>query len=150
MSRRKYHNVLVSCYLTISLWRWEAVSTTTTTAIMLSLLTIIGGLVALYLARFPYNLARNYIAARKMGLPIIIVPIDQHHLIWMLISVPLRPVFKVRNGHSANAVDYSRQRQCSWLEILTPFTEISAGNHLRKAQSSHIRMGVPPWPGSFS
>jgi hypothetical protein len=62
---------------------------------MLSLLTIIGCLVALYLARFPYNLVRNYVTARKMGLPIIIVPIDQHHLIWMLISVPLRPVFKV-------------------------------------------------------
>lgn len=69
---------------------------------MLSLLTIIGSLVALYLARFPYNLARNYIAARKLGLPIIIVPIDQNHLIWMLISVPLRPVFKVRNDHSAH------------------------------------------------
>ncbi|GAB7331920.1 hypothetical protein MBLNU13_g03844t1 [Cladosporium sp. NU13] len=61
---------------------------------MSSLLTIIGCLLAFYLARFPYNLARNYVAARKLGLPIIIVPIDQHHLIWMLISVPLRPVFK--------------------------------------------------------
>jgi len=72
---------------------------------MLSLFTIIGCLVALYLARFPYNLIRNYIAARKMGLPIIIVPIDQHHIIWMLISVPLRPVFKVRNDDSAHMVD---------------------------------------------
>ena len=72
---------------------------------MLSLLTIIGCLVALYLARFPYNLARNYIAARKMGLPIIIVPIDQHHLVWMLISVPLRPVFKVRDADFASILD---------------------------------------------
>ena len=72
---------------------------------MMSLLTIIGCLVVLYLARFPYNLARNYIAARKLGLPIIIVPIDQHHLIWMLISVPLRPVFKVRDDGSAHKFD---------------------------------------------
>jgi hypothetical protein len=82
----------------------EAVSTTVT-ATMLSLFAIIGCLVALYLARFPYNLARNYIAARKLGLPIIIVPIDQHHIIWMLISVPLRPVFKVCNSGSAHIHD---------------------------------------------
>lgn len=62
---------------------------------MLSLLTIIGGLVALYLLRFPYKLARNYIVARKTGLPIIIVPIDHNHPIWMVASVPLRPTFKV-------------------------------------------------------
>jgi hypothetical protein len=63
---------------------------------MLSLLTIVGCLVVLYLAKFPYNLARNYVTARKMGLPIIIVPIDQHNLVWMLVSVPLRPIIKVR------------------------------------------------------
>jgi cytochrome P450 len=62
---------------------------------MLSLLTIIASLLALYLARFPYNLARNYIKARKTGLPIIIVPIDQNHILWMVLSVPLRPIFKV-------------------------------------------------------
>lgn len=79
---------------------------------MLSLLTIIGCLVALYLARFPYNLARNYIAARKMGLPIIIVPIDQNHLIWMLISVPLRPVFKVCIDDSTHTVGYFWDQKC--------------------------------------
>lgn len=79
---------------------------------MLSLLTILGCLVALYIARFPYNLVRNYITARKLGLPIIIVPIDQHHIIWMLISVPLRPVFKVRDDDdSAHIVGYFRQRE---------------------------------------
>jgi hypothetical protein len=70
--------------------------------------------VVLYLARFPYNLARNYIAARKLGLPIIIVPIDQHHLIWMLISVPLRPVFKVRDDDSAHTVDCFRSWEHDW------------------------------------
>jgi hypothetical protein len=64
---------------------------------MLSLLSIIAGLLALYLARFPYKLAVNYIKARRTGLPIIIVPIDQNHFLWMVLSVPLRPVFKVSN-----------------------------------------------------
>jgi hypothetical protein len=62
---------------------------------MLSLLAILGGLLALYLATFPYKLARNYITARKTGLPIIIVPIDQNHPLWMVTCVPLRPKFKV-------------------------------------------------------
>lgn len=63
---------------------------------MLFLFTIIAGLLALYLMTFPYNLARNYITARKTGLPIIVVPIDQNHFIWMVTSVALRPIIKVR------------------------------------------------------
>lgn len=62
---------------------------------MISLLTLIAGLLALYAIKWPYNLARNYIAAKKTGLPIIIVPIDQNNLLWMVTSVPLRPIFKV-------------------------------------------------------
>jgi hypothetical protein len=62
---------------------------------MLSLLAILGGLLALYLIKFPYKLVRNYITARKTGLPIIIVPIDQNHLLWMVTCVSLRPTFKV-------------------------------------------------------
>ena len=62
---------------------------------MLSLLTILGGLLALYALTFPYKLARNYITARKTGLPIIVVPIDQGHLLWMVVCVPLRATYKV-------------------------------------------------------
>jgi hypothetical protein len=62
---------------------------------MMSLLTILGGLLALYALTFPYNLARNYITARKTGLPIIVVPIDQGHPLWMVTCVPLRLTFKV-------------------------------------------------------
>lgn len=62
---------------------------------MPSLFLVIAGLLALYFVRFPYNLVRNYITARKTGLPIVVVPIDQNHFIWMVISVPLRPLLKV-------------------------------------------------------
>lgn len=62
---------------------------------MLSFFTIVAVLLALYMVRFPYNLTRNYITARKMGLPIIVVPIDQNHFLWMIMSVPLRPILKV-------------------------------------------------------
>ena len=62
---------------------------------MLSLLTILGCLLAIYVLSFPFKLARNYITARKMGLPIIIVPIDQGHPLWMATCVPLRLTFKV-------------------------------------------------------
>jgi hypothetical protein len=62
---------------------------------MLSLLAILGGLLAIYMLTFPYKLARNYITARKTGLPIIVVPIDQNHPLWMVTCVPLRPKFKV-------------------------------------------------------
>ena len=64
-------------------------------AAMFSFLTILGSLLAVYLLSFPYKLARNYITARKTGLPIIIVPIDQNHPLWMVTCVPLRPTFKV-------------------------------------------------------
>lgn len=64
-------------------------------ATMLSFFAIVAGLLALYMVRFPYNLTRNYITARKMGLPIIVVPIDQNHFLWMIMSVPLRPILKV-------------------------------------------------------
>jgi hypothetical protein len=64
-------------------------------AAMLSLLAILGGILAIYMLTFPYKLARNYITACKTGLPIIIVPIDQNHPLWMVTCVPLRPKFKV-------------------------------------------------------
>lgn len=62
---------------------------------MPSLLLVAAGLLLLYFLQYPYNLGRNYLTARKTGLPIIIVPIDQNAFLWMVISVPLRPILKV-------------------------------------------------------
>jgi hypothetical protein len=73
---------------------------------MLSPLTIIASLLALYIAKYPYKLARNYIKARKTGLPMIIVPIDQNNILWMVLSVPLRPIFQVNQNPSPNPLTH--------------------------------------------
>jgi hypothetical protein len=107
---------------------------------MISLLAILGGLLALYLIRFPYKLARNYIIARKTGLPIIVVPIDQNHPLWMVTCVPLRPTFKV-------------SIHCPTLDVrplLTLAPEISPTMHIRKTRSLYLRMGVPQRPQAIS
>ncbi|KAI5365151.1 Putative cytochrome P450 [Septoria linicola] len=50
--------------------------------------------VSLYLSTFAYNFIRNFLNARKSGLPYFCVPWDQNHFLWMILSVPLRPHLK--------------------------------------------------------
>ena len=38
-----------------------------------------------------YSLLRNYLAARKLGVPIYVLPWNTHNPIWMILSVPVRP-----------------------------------------------------------
>lgn len=109
---------------------------------MLSLFTIIAGLLVLYLMTFPYNLARNYITARKTGLPIIVVPIDQNHFIWMVTSVSLRPIIKVRPSGSAVA---SSHRKCR-SSVATRRANFLIRNISQKASSSDYHS--PPTAGS--
>ncbi|CAJ2509377.1 Uu.00g144030.m01.CDS01 [Anthostomella pinea] len=58
---------------------------------MPSIAVIAVGLLAAYCATFVYKFVRNYINARKTGLPMIFVPWDQNSFFWMAFSVPLRP-----------------------------------------------------------
>ncbi|KAI1613724.1 cytochrome P450 [Exophiala viscosa] len=41
-----------------------------------------------------YGLLRNYLAARKTGLPLFLLPINIYNPIWMVSLVPLNPLFK--------------------------------------------------------
>lgn len=51
-------------------------------------------LLSAFVAHNSYKLISNYVKARKIGLPLVIVPIDPNSIPWMIISVPLRPVFR--------------------------------------------------------
>ncbi|KAK4946175.1 hypothetical protein LTR10_014687 [Elasticomyces elasticus] len=51
-------------------------------------------LFALWLSSNLYGLLRNYLAARKTGLPLFILPINIYNPIWMISLVPLNPLFK--------------------------------------------------------
>jgi len=102
---------------------------------MMSLLAILGSLLALYAITFPYSLARNYITARKTGLPIIVVPIDQGHPLWMVTCVPLRLTFKVSPTYPNQDVHH---------QILTCTPEVFPVVGLRKTRPLHLRLGVPP------
>lgn len=44
----------------------------------------------LVFARFIYNLIRNVITARSVGLPTVFVPVDQASLLWLMLSAPNR------------------------------------------------------------
>lgn len=58
---------------------------------MPSYLTISASIVVAYFSTFVYHLIRNLSYARKSGFPSVLVPWDQNHFIWIIISVPLRP-----------------------------------------------------------
>lgn len=58
---------------------------------MPSYLIITASIVVAYFSTFVYHLIRNLSYATKSGFPSVIVPWDQNHLIWIIISVPLRP-----------------------------------------------------------
>ena len=55
---------------------------------------IFPALFGLWLLSNLYSLFRNYLSARKSGLPIIIFPFNNYHPLWMVLSVPLRPLFE--------------------------------------------------------
>lgn len=59
---------------------------------MPSYLTIAFSCFLAYISTFVYCFIRNLTNARRTGFPSIIVPWDQNHLIWIVISVPLRPL----------------------------------------------------------
>lgn len=61
---------------------------------MPSLITLFGGLLALWIASNLYAFARNYLNARKTGFPTICVPWNPNNIPWMLISPPLRGWFE--------------------------------------------------------
>lgn len=61
---------------------------------MPSYLTIAGSIIVCYFSTFVYHLIRNLYYARKSGFQSIIVPWDQNHLIWIVISVPLRSLLR--------------------------------------------------------
>lgn len=61
---------------------------------MPSLLVIAVTLLAAYAFTYIYTFIRNVINARKTGLPSIWVPWNQQHIVWMLISPPLRGWFE--------------------------------------------------------
>ncbi|OQO07043.1 hypothetical protein B0A48_07609 [Cryoendolithus antarcticus] len=61
---------------------------------MPSILTIVAALLALCFLPWPYRFLRNFYYARKSGVPVIILPWDQDNPLWIVISVPLRPVLQ--------------------------------------------------------
>lgn len=56
---------------------------------MIMILSIVGILVLLYLFNVAYHLVSNIIAARRIDLPVLVYPIDQNSIIWLLTFVPL-------------------------------------------------------------
>ncbi|OQO02239.1 hypothetical protein B0A48_11793 [Cryoendolithus antarcticus] len=61
---------------------------------MPSILGIVAVLLALCFLPWPYRFLRNLYYARKSGVPVIILPWDQDNPLWIVISVPLRPVLQ--------------------------------------------------------
>ncbi|KAF2100319.1 cytochrome P450 [Rhizodiscina lignyota] len=47
-----------------------------------------------YVSVLVYRLCRNILNGRKTGLPVVVVPLDQNHILWMLLAVPCRPTLK--------------------------------------------------------
>lgn len=60
----------------------------------MQLLSLVGTLGAAYAVWCLISLFTEYRAARKSGLPIVLVPVNVHNLAWMIFSVPLRPLFQ--------------------------------------------------------
>ncbi|EMC93909.1 hypothetical protein BAUCODRAFT_75410 [Baudoinia panamericana UAMH 10762] len=58
---------------------------------MPSILQIVGILIAAYCSTFIYCFVRNLYYASKSGLPMLVVPWDQNHFVWMVTAVALRP-----------------------------------------------------------
>lgn len=60
----------------------------------MSWLTIFLSLWLVWVLSCLQRLYKNYVSARKTGLPIIILPINHYNPIWMVLSVPMRPLFE--------------------------------------------------------
>lgn len=61
---------------------------------MMLILTALVALAVIWLFSYGYSLFRNFIDARKSGLPYIFVPWDQNSFVWMVLSVPLQPILE--------------------------------------------------------
>ncbi|OAP63844.1 hypothetical protein AYL99_03071 [Fonsecaea erecta] len=60
----------------------------------MSWIAVLVTLYGLWVASTLWNLFKNYLSARKTGLPIVVFPFNNYHPIWMILSVPLRPFFE--------------------------------------------------------
>jgi hypothetical protein len=58
---------------------------------MLSFTTALLGLYLLWVLSTLYSFTRNYLTARKTGLPLILFPFSHYNPFFMVLSVPLRP-----------------------------------------------------------
>lgn len=61
---------------------------------MPSVISIVASLLFIYIASLVYRLVANISHGSASGLPYIIIPWDQNHFLWMITSVPLRPILK--------------------------------------------------------
>ncbi|KAF3941686.1 hypothetical protein ABW19_dt0209551 [Dactylella cylindrospora] len=55
---------------------------------------VIGALAAAYFVSFIYRLARNWRHARRLGFPVVFLPLVQNNPLWMVLGVPLRPLLR--------------------------------------------------------
>ena len=60
----------------------------------MSWLSILLALYSVWILSTLYHLFKNYLSARKTGLPIIIFPLNNYSLLWLVSSVPLRPLYE--------------------------------------------------------
>ena len=60
----------------------------------MQVLSILLGLLAIGLTWYITSLLTAYNAARKIGLPTYVTPVNPQSISWMILSIPLRPVFK--------------------------------------------------------
>jgi hypothetical protein len=72
-------------------------------------LTILLGLYLFWVASTLYSLFRNYLSARKTGLPLVILPFNHYNPVWMILSVPIiRPLAeKLLPGWMYEPIDLS-------------------------------------------
>jgi cytochrome P450 len=51
-------------------------------------------LLLLFSARFIYNLSKNVLITRKVGVPVVFTPVDQTSIFWIMLSAPYRLLLK--------------------------------------------------------
>lgn len=56
--------------------------------------TLVAGAAILLVGWYASAVIRNYLDARKTGLPILICPIDQNSVIWIILGMKLEPYFE--------------------------------------------------------
>ncbi|QIX01048.1 hypothetical protein AMS68_006565 [Peltaster fructicola] len=61
---------------------------------MPSILLIVGALLLAATLIYPYRLIRNFYYAKRANVPYVVIPFDQDATLWMVLSVPLRPVIQ--------------------------------------------------------